>query len=131
MKQIALANLLVVSAIILVRSMRGATRRVNQSNEASTVAVEKHVFERRRAEWRRGWDRNHDYLWRGHLCRFTDGRWIIFETGFYPEDYYPNCETGANCDQSRHVGVQSRECLSKNRHPLLLTQRAASTRHES
>jgi hypothetical protein len=40
MKQIALANLFVVSAIILVLSMREATRRVNQSNEASTVAVE-------------------------------------------------------------------------------------------
>jgi hypothetical protein len=90
-----------------------------------------HVFERRRAEWRRGWDRNRDYLWRGHLCRFTDGRWIIFETGFYPQDYYPNCENGANFDQPRHVGVQSRECLSKNRNPLLSTQRAEGTRHES
>jgi hypothetical protein len=82
MQQIALANLIVVSAVILIRSMRGMARRLHQSNGASTFAAENHVFDQRRAEWSRGWDRNHDYLWRGHLCRFTDGRSIIFEAGF-------------------------------------------------
>src|SRR5205085_12282408 len=57
-------------------------------------AARDHVFARRSASWHREWDRRSDHWWHGHRCRFVDGEWFIFDTGFpwypygYPYDYY-------------------------------------------
>jgi hypothetical protein len=57
-------------------------------------AVREHAFARRSADWHRDWDRRRDHWWHGHRCRFVDGEWFIFDTGFpwypygYPYDYY-------------------------------------------
>jgi putative peptidoglycan binding protein len=47
-----------------------------------------HVFARRTADWHRDWDRRHDHWWNGHRCHFADGFWFIYDTGFYPYDYW-------------------------------------------
>jgi hypothetical protein len=46
------------------------------------------VFARHDGNWHRNWDRGHDHFWRGHRCRFLNGEWIIFDTGFYADGYY-------------------------------------------
>jgi hypothetical protein len=58
-------------------------------------AAQQHVFAHRTASWHRDWDRHHDHFWNGHRCRFINGEWFIYDTGFYPYgygypyDYYP------------------------------------------
>jgi hypothetical protein len=47
-----------------------------------------HVFARRTADWHRDWDRRHDHWWNGHRCHFANGFWFIYDTGFYPYDYW-------------------------------------------
>jgi hypothetical protein len=47
-----------------------------------------HVFARRTADWHRDWDRRHDHWWNGHRCHFANGFWFIYDTGFYPDDYW-------------------------------------------
>jgi len=56
-------------------------------NRASNVARE-HVFARRSADWHRDWDRRSDHWWHGHRCHFVNGFWFIYDTGFYPSDYW-------------------------------------------
>jgi hypothetical protein len=54
-------------------------------------AAGNHVFARRTANWHRDWDRHRDHFWNGHRCRFVNGAWFIYDTGFYPYDYwYPS-----------------------------------------
>jgi hypothetical protein len=47
-----------------------------------------HLFARRTADWHRDWDRRHDHWWNGHRCHFANGFWFIYDTGFYPYDYW-------------------------------------------
>ena len=47
-----------------------------------------HVFARRSADWHRDWDRRGDHWWHGHRCHFVNGFWFIYDTGFYPYDYW-------------------------------------------
>jgi len=47
-----------------------------------------HVFARRSADWHRDWDRRSDHWWHGHRCHFVNGFWFIYDTGFYPYDYW-------------------------------------------
>jgi hypothetical protein len=47
-----------------------------------------HLLGRRSADWHRDWDRGRDHFWRGHRCRFVNGEWFIFDTGFDPYDYW-------------------------------------------
>ncbi len=54
-----------------------------------------HVVAQHSANWHRDWDRGREHWWHGHRCRFIDGAWVIFNTGFYPwwpywypDDYY-------------------------------------------
>ena len=56
-------------------------------NRGSNVGG-KHVFARRSADWHRDWDRRGDHWWHGHRCHFVNGFWFIYDTGFYPYDYY-------------------------------------------
>lgn len=49
---------------------------------------QQHVFARRTASWHRDWDRRRDHFWHGHHCRFVNGQWFIYDTGFYPNDYW-------------------------------------------
>ena len=56
-------------------------------NRASNVGRE-HVFARRSADWHRDWDRRRDHWWHGHRCHFVNGFWFIYDTGFYPYDYW-------------------------------------------
>ncbi|PYK61954.1 MAG: hypothetical protein DME43_01345 [Verrucomicrobia bacterium] len=46
------------------------------------------VFARRSADWHRDWDRRRDHWWHGHRCHFVNGFWFIYDTGFYPYDYW-------------------------------------------
>jgi len=61
-----------------------------------------HVVAQHSGNWQRNWDRSRDHVWRGHHCRFINGSWVIFDSGFYPwwpywyypydyyaDDYYP------------------------------------------
>jgi hypothetical protein len=48
-----------------------------------------HTFAREGANWHRDWDRRHDHFSGGHRFRFANGRWIIFDDGFYPYEFYP------------------------------------------
>src|SRR6267378_6902006 len=47
-----------------------------------------HVFARRTADWHRDWNRSRDHWWHGHRCHFVNGFWFIYDTGFYPYDYW-------------------------------------------
>jgi Putative peptidoglycan binding domain len=47
-----------------------------------------HVFAQRSADWHRDWDRRSDHWWHGHRCHFVNGFWFIYDTGFYPYDYW-------------------------------------------
>jgi len=47
-----------------------------------------HVFARRSADRHRDWDRRSDHWWHGHRCHFVNGFWFIYDTGFYPYDYW-------------------------------------------
>ena len=56
-----------------------------------------HVFARPGAEWHHDWNRNREYWWHGHRCRFVNGTWVVFDVGFdpswpywwdYPYGYY-------------------------------------------
>ncbi len=47
-----------------------------------------HVFARRSADWHRDWDRRSDHWWHGHRCHFVNGFWFIYDTGFYPYNYW-------------------------------------------
>jgi len=50
-----------------------------------------HVFAQHSGNWHQDWDRGREHWWNGHRCRFVDGSWFIFDTGFYPwgPDWYP------------------------------------------
>ena len=62
----------------------------NRFENRAANASQQHVFARRAASWHRDWDRHHDHFWNGHRCRFVNGEWFIYDTGFYPYDYgYP------------------------------------------
>jgi len=65
----------------------GSDSRNRFENRASNVARE-HVFARRSADWHRDWDRRNDHWWHGHRCHFVNGFWFIYDTGFYPYDYW-------------------------------------------
>jgi hypothetical protein len=56
-------------------------------NRSSNVGRER-VFARHSADWHRDWDRRRDHWWRGHRCHFVNGVWFIYDTGFYPYDYW-------------------------------------------
>lgn len=43
-----------------------------------------HVVAQHSADWHRDWDRGHDHWWHGHHCRFINGSWVIFDSGFDP-----------------------------------------------
>lgn len=43
-----------------------------------------HVASQHSANWHRDWDRHRDHVWNGHHCRFINGSWVIFDSGFYP-----------------------------------------------
>lgn len=43
-----------------------------------------HVAERHSGNWHRDWDRGRDHEWHGRHCRFVNGSWVIFDSGFYP-----------------------------------------------
>jgi Putative peptidoglycan binding domain len=43
-----------------------------------------HVVAQHSGNWHRDWDRGRDHWWHGHRCRFVNGSWFIFDTGFYP-----------------------------------------------
>lgn len=61
-----------------------------QTTQHSHLDERNHIFARRDADWHRDWDRGEDHFWQGHRCRFVDGQWIVFNTGFYPFGYdYP------------------------------------------
>ena len=56
-------------------------------NRGSNIGRE-HVFARRSADWHRDWNRRSDHWWHGHRCHFVNGFWFIYDTGFYPYDYW-------------------------------------------
>jgi hypothetical protein len=80
------------------RIVAGSENRFTRNGQASGTrfenrganAAQQHVFARRTASWHRDWDRHRDHFWNGHRCRFVNGEWFIYDTGFYPYDYgYP------------------------------------------
>jgi len=80
------------------RTVAGSANRFTRNGKASgarfenrgATAAQQHIFARRTAGWHRDWDRQRDHFWNGHRCRFVNGEWFIFDTGFYPYDYgYP------------------------------------------
>jgi Putative peptidoglycan binding domain len=60
----------------------------NRLQNRGLNAGREHVFARRSADWHRDWDRRSDHWWHGHLCHFINGFWFIYDTGFYPYDYW-------------------------------------------
>ena len=60
----------------------------NRFQNRGLNAGREHVFARRSADWHRDWDRRHDHWWHGHRCHFVNGFWFIYDTGFYPYDYW-------------------------------------------
>jgi hypothetical protein len=80
------------------RTVAGSENRFSRNGQASgtrfesrgAAAAQQRVFARRTANWHRDWDRHRDHFWNGHRCRFVNGEWFIYDTGFYPYDYgYP------------------------------------------
>jgi hypothetical protein len=80
------------------RTVTGSEGRFTRNGQASgsrfesrgAAAAQQHVFARRTANWHPDWDRHRDHFWNGHRCRFVNGEWFIYDTGFYPYDYgYP------------------------------------------
>jgi hypothetical protein len=77
------------------RTVAGSESRFTRNGQASgprfesrgAAAAQQHVFARRTANWHRDWDRQRDHFWNGHRCRFVNGEWFIYDTGFYPYDY--------------------------------------------
>jgi len=65
----------------------GSDSRNRFENRGLNVGRE-HVFARRSADWHRDWDRRSDHWWHGHRCHFVNGFWFIYDTGFYPYDYW-------------------------------------------
>lgn len=56
-----------------------------------------HVVAQHAANWQRDWDRSRDHRWHGHRCRFINGSWFIFDSGFYPGSYwYPDDYYGSD-----------------------------------
>ena len=60
----------------------------NRFQDRGLNAGREHVFARRTADWHRDWDRRSDHWWHGHRCHFVNGFWFIYDTGFYPSDYW-------------------------------------------
>jgi hypothetical protein len=60
----------------------------NRFQNRGLNAGREHVFARRSADWHRDWDRRSDHWWHGHRCHFVNGFWFIYDTGFYPYDYW-------------------------------------------
>ncbi|MEY2491289.1 MAG: hypothetical protein QOH24_240 [Verrucomicrobiota bacterium] len=60
----------------------------NRFEDRGSNAARNHLFAQRSADWHRDWDRNRDHFWRGHRCRFVNGEWFIFDTGFDPYDHW-------------------------------------------
>ena len=60
----------------------------NRSQTRGSNIGREHVFARRSADWHREWDRRSDHWWHGHRCHFVNGFWFIYDTGFYPYDYW-------------------------------------------
>ena len=80
------------------RTVAGSDRRFSRNGQAAgsrfenraANSAQQHIFARRTASWHRDWDRRRDHFWNGHRCRFINGEWFIYDTGFYPYDYgYP------------------------------------------
>jgi hypothetical protein len=65
----------------------GNNSRNRFENRGPNVGRE-HVFARRSADWHRDWDRRRDHWWHGHRCHFGNGFWFIYDTGFYPYNYW-------------------------------------------
>src|SRR5437762_1118032 len=66
---------------------RGNDFRNRFQNRGSNIGREQ-VFARRSADWHRDWDRRRDHWWDGRRCQFVNGFWFIYDTGFYPYDYW-------------------------------------------
>jgi hypothetical protein len=60
----------------------------NRFQDRGLNAGREHIFARRSADWHRDWDRRRDHWWHGHRCHFVNGFWFIYDTGFYPYDYW-------------------------------------------
>jgi hypothetical protein len=60
----------------------------NRFQNRSLSVGREHVFARRSADWHRDWDRRSDHWWHGHRCHFVNGFWFIYDTGFYPYDFW-------------------------------------------
>ncbi|HEY4282604.1 MAG TPA: peptidoglycan-binding domain-containing protein [Chthoniobacterales bacterium] len=84
----------------LARSSNQRTQAVASSRHAGTRADpvrrgnslppnwRNHVVAQHSANWHRDWDRGHEHWWNGHRCRFVNGSWFIFDSGFYPWSPY-------------------------------------------
>ena len=80
----------------------GTSSQLTGVNRTGTSTTQDRVFARRSQNWQPNWDRSCDHFWRGHVCRFINNSWVIFDVGFYPwwpigypfdyaygYDYYP------------------------------------------
>jgi hypothetical protein len=80
----------------------GTSSQLTGVNRTGTSTTQDRVFARRSQNWQPNWDRSCDHFWRGHVCRFINNSWVIFDFGFYPwwpigypfdyaygYDYYP------------------------------------------
>ncbi|MGH8100930.1 MAG: peptidoglycan-binding domain-containing protein [Chthoniobacterales bacterium] len=65
-----------------------SNQQLTQANNSSRVSGSNHVFTHRSAKWHSDWNHDRDHLWHGHLCRFVNNVWIIYNVGFYPWWYY-------------------------------------------
>jgi hypothetical protein len=70
------------------RLTRNADDSRNRFQNRGLNVGREHVFARRSADWHRDWDRRRDHWWNGHRCHFVNGFWFIYDTGFYPYDYW-------------------------------------------
>jgi hypothetical protein len=69
---------------------RRGTRNGNDSRNRleNRGSGREHLFARHSADWHRDWDRRHDHWWHGHRCHFVNGYWLLYDTGFYPYNYW-------------------------------------------
>ena len=82
----------------IVNARSNSNRNAQIQNRGTTLRADwrKHVFAQHSANWQRHWNRHHDHWWHGHRCRFINGSWVIFNSGYdpfwpywYPYNYYP------------------------------------------
>jgi hypothetical protein len=93
----------------LARSSSGANRVITHPRREGNGAAQvrrgnnlptnwrSHVVAQHSGNWHRDWDRSRDHRWNGHRCRFINGSWFIFDSGFYPGSYwYPDDYYGSD-----------------------------------